>query len=168
MTIKQVIRIIVATPLLVAGLCCKQPKSNKSADLLQKTEVEVLSLLALSDSTARLTLRSTKDTVDKLAMDIGHYEAQMLAIAIENFKPVAPLPLDLLQEAITKFGYKVEQIIIDTLIDGVYSARIVCSSQKNAIVELKARPSDAVTLAFKVSSPIYVNSAFLKDSTYER
>ena len=129
----------------------------------QKTEVEVLSLLTISEKTEefQLTLGATKDSTLQLVMLVGKYEAQTLAITLEKLKPTAPLPLDILQDAITKFGYTVKEAIIDSLINDIYTARIICTN-KDRSLDFVARPVDATTIALKFDAPIFVNTHLLK------
>lgn len=130
---------------------------------MSKVEVQILSLLTYSekDNQFSLTFGATSDTTKKLTMLIGKNEAETLTIAIENTQPTAPLPLDLLQEAITKFGHKVKEVLIDSLNAEVYSAKIVCISD-NKEITLNSRPADAATIATKFQCPIYVDEKFLK------
>jgi bifunctional DNase/RNase len=127
----------------------------------QKSEVEILSLLKTPDpKNISLTLGLKSDTTFKLTMIIGEYEAQSLAVILKGLKARAPLPLDLLEDAIKKFGYRVQEVVIDSLKTDFYTAKIICYSGEKK-VELKARPVDAVAIASKFNSPIFVNTAFL-------
>lgn len=134
---------------------CKQQRLNTT----NKTELEILSLAKLQDTSRKynLTFWVKQDTSQTLSMLIGEYEAQSLAIAIEQLHPKAPLPLDLLQDAIKKMGYTVKEILIDGLINNIYTAKIICTGN-NKTIELTARPVDAVTVALKFKSPVYANN----------
>jgi uncharacterized protein len=93
-------------------------------------------------------------------MIIGEYEAQSLAVILKGLKPRAPLPLDLLEDAIKKFEFQVQEVVIDSLKNDYFTAKIVCYRGEKK-VELKARPVDAVAIASKFNSPILVNNSFL-------
>lgn len=60
-------------------------------------------------------------------MLIGTYDAQALAVVLEGLKPTSPLPLDLLEDAIKKFEYQVQEVIIDSLKNNYYTAKIICN-----------------------------------------
>jgi uncharacterized protein len=130
---------------------------------MQKVEVQILSLLTHSEKDDQfiLTFGAKNDTTKKLEMMIGKNEAQTLAITLESMQPVAPLPLDLLHEAIKKFGYNIKEVFIDSLKNEVYSAKITCFSDTKEII-LNARPADAATLAVKFGCPIFIELKFLK------
>ena len=128
-----------------------------------KTEVQVLSLTTISEvkEEFQLTFGAIKDTALQLTMMIGKYEAQTLAITLEKMKPTAPLPLDILEDAITKFEHRVKEVIVDSLIKDIYTAKIICIKE-NKETDFKARPVDAATIALKFNAPIFIRTDLLK------
>jgi uncharacterized protein len=156
------IRSLLFTTALFITISCQQKKtySNEPLPAFPKAEVEVLSLLKSPDpQKIKLTLGLKSDTTIKLEMLVGTYEAQALAIVLEGLKPTVPLPLDLLEDAIKKFEYQVQEVVIDSLIKDYYTAKIICNSSEKIVV-LKARPVDAITIATKFKASIFANSAF--------
>ncbi len=97
----------------------------------------------------------------RLPIIIGQYEAQSIALELEGIKPPRPLTHDLLKEVIETFGYSVNYIIINELRDSTFYAKIKFDS--SSIEEMDARPSDAIAIALKFSSPIYVNSEIMDE-----
>lgn len=159
----NIMRLLLFASVLSITISCKPNKSNsnKSLATFQKAEVEILSLLPTPDpKNISLTLGLKSDTTFKLKMIIGEYDAQALAIILKGLKPRAPLPLDLLEDAIKKFEYHVQEVVIDSLKNDYYTAKIICYNDRKT-VELKARPVDALAVASKFNSPILVNIAFL-------
>ncbi len=97
----------------------------------------------------------------RLPIIIGQYEAQSIALELEGIKPPRPLTHDLLKEVIETFGYSVNYIVINELRDSTFYAKIKFDS--TSIDEIDARPSDAIAVALKFSSPIYVNSEIMDE-----
>lgn len=97
----------------------------------------------------------------RLPIIIGQYEAQSIALELEGIKPPRPLTHDLLKELIETFGYSVNYIVINELRDSTFYAKIKFDS--STIEEIDARPSDAIAIALKFSSPIYVNSEIMDE-----
>jgi bifunctional DNase/RNase len=97
----------------------------------------------------------------RLPIIIGQYEAQSIALELEGIKPPRPLTHDLLKEVIETFGYSVNYIVINELRDSTFFAKIKFDS--TSIEEMDARPSDAIAIALKFSSPIYVNSDIMDE-----
>ncbi len=97
----------------------------------------------------------------RLPIIIGQYEAQSIALELEGIKPPRPLTHDLLKEVIETFGYSVNHIVINELKDSTFYAKIKFDS--SSLEEMDARPSDAIAIALKFSSPIYVNSDIMDE-----
>jgi len=62
---------------------------------------------------------------------------------------------DLLYSILGQLGAKVKEVKIVDLKDATYFAKIYLLANKE-LVEIDARPSDAITIALKAKSPIYV------------
>ncbi|MDZ4711801.1 MAG: bifunctional nuclease family protein [bacterium] len=97
----------------------------------------------------------------RLPIIIGQYEAQSIALELEGIKPPRPLTHDLLKEVIETFGYSVNHIVINELRDSTFYAKIKFDSA--SIEEIDARPSDAIAIALKFSSPIYVATEIMDE-----
>lgn len=96
----------------------------------------------------------------RLPIIVGSHEAQMIAIAIENMEMNRPPTLDFFKNAIETVGYSLKEVIIDELDDGIFKAKSVLISGDNH-VELDCRISDAIGLAARFNSPIYIYDEIL-------
>ena len=101
----------------------------------------------------------------RLPIIIGQYEAQSIALELEGIKPPRPLTHDLLREVIETFGYSVSHVLISELKDSTFYAKIKFDS--SSIEDIDARPSDAIALALKFSSPIYVSTEIMDEIGFE-
>lgn len=90
-----------------------------------------------------------------LPIVIGTFEAQSIAIALENeIRPPRPLTHDLFKIFSDKFKISITRIVIHKLIDGVFYSNLIC--QHNGVEEvIDARTSDAIALAVRFQSPIF-------------
>ena len=69
---------------------------------------------------------SEEDGERKLPIVIGAFEAQSIAIALENeIRPPRPLTHDLFKTFADRFGIVVKQVIIHKLVDGVFYSSII-------------------------------------------
>lgn len=105
------------------------------------------------------------DEVDgnrKLPIVIGAFEAQSIAIAIEEeIKPPRPLTHDLFKNFADRFDIVVKQIIIHKLVDGVFFSSIIC--EREGVEEIiDARTSDAIALAIRFEAPIFAYKDILE------
>ncbi|MCB9426031.1 MAG: bifunctional nuclease family protein [Flavobacteriales bacterium] len=100
----------------------------------------------------------------KLPIVIGAYEAQSIAIALEKeINPPRPLTHDLFKNFADRFDIVVKQVIIHKLVDGVFYSSIIC--ERDGIEEiLDARTSDAIALALRFDSPIFIYKNILDKS----
>jgi len=102
-----------------------------------------------------------KDGERKLPIVIGAFEAQSIAIAMENeIKPPRPLTHDLFKNFAERFDVSVKQVIIHKLVDGVFFSSLIC--ERDGIEEIiDARTSDAVALAVRFDAPIFTYKSIL-------
>jgi len=63
---------------------------------------------------------------------------------------------DLLKNILDELGVKVERVVISDLKEEVYYARVRLKTDKG-VLDIDARPSDAIALAVRVDAPIYVS-----------
>lgn len=91
----------------------------------------------------------------KLPIVIGAFEAQSIAIALENeIKPPRPLTHDLFKNFADTFGIVVKQVIVHKLVDGVFFSSLICERDKIEEI-IDARTSDAIALALRFNAPIF-------------
>jgi bifunctional DNase/RNase len=91
---------------------------------------------------------------------IGPWEASAIAMRLQGVTPERPLTHDLLGSVITELGARVERVVIVSLADETFHARLVLASQ-DARREVDARPSDAVALAVRLEVPIFASREVL-------
>lgn len=99
----------------------------------------------------------------RLPIIIGSFEAQAIALELENIKPPRPMSHDLLKNFLLSFDTEVKQVYINELSEGTFYAQIHYE-RDSQVVELDSRPSDAIALAVRFNAPIYVNSEVLKEA----
>ncbi len=90
----------------------------------------------------------------RLPIVIGGFEAQAIAVAMENMVPSRPLTHDLFKNTIETFDIQLKEIVINNLLDGVFYSRLVCFKGGD-IIEVDSRTSDALALAVRFQCPIY-------------
>ncbi len=91
---------------------------------------------------------------------IGAYEADAIAVELQDVSVSRPLTHDLLRSVIGELGAKVTSVLVNDLHDDTFFARIVMDVNGRH-VEVDSRPSDALALAVRVKSPIYIDEAVM-------
>jgi len=109
----------------------------------------------------RVVVLKEKESDRHLPIWIGNNEADAIVIQLQNVPVPRPQTHDLLKAVIAELGAKVSRVVVSDLADDVFYARIVIDMDGRH-VEIDSRPSDAIALAVRVKSPIFVEDAVLE------
>lgn len=96
-----------------------------------------------------------------LPIFIGGQEANAIAYALQGVSTPRPLTHDLLKDVIEAMGANLERVVVTELVASTYFAElhIVLSGKQ---VKVSSRPSDAIALAARTGSPIFVSDDLLE------
>ena len=92
---------------------------------------------------------------------IGITEGNAIAMVVQGQKFHRPLTHDLMANIIKDVGAKVERIVISDLKENAYYATITIK-QNGKTYEIDSRPSDAMALAVRTKSPIFIDEKVFK------
>ncbi len=123
-------------------------------------EVRVINVAIDIKSKMPVIVLKEKDGEKTLPIWVGLFEAQSIALALENVKPPRPLTHDLAKSLIEKLNGKVDRIVINDLKNNTFYARILIK-QNGESIQVDSRPSDAIALALRLRVPIYVDENVL-------
>lgn len=98
----------------------------------------------------------------RLLIVIGVFEAHAINIALEGIEPPRPMTHDLLQNVIRDLGAELQEVFIDEVVDKTFYAKLILNVA-NLTLEVDSRPSDAIALAVRTGSPVYVNETVLDE-----
>jgi len=103
-----------------------------------------------------------KDENEKFFLPIwvGIFEANAIALQLENIATPRPMTHDLLRNMIAELDARVTRIVINDLRDSTFFAQIRLIIGEKTL-EIDARPSDAIALALRAEAPIYVAQSVL-------
>ena len=107
-----------------------------------------------------------KDEAESLNLPIwiGLLEATSMATELEGVKMARPMTHDLLRELLDRFGARVEAIEVTELKENTFYA-VIHIEIGGEHVAIDSRPSDAIALALRTESPIYVSHQVLEASS---
>jgi bifunctional DNase/RNase len=86
---------------------------------------------------------------------VGIFEANAIALQIENIATPRPMTHDLLRNVIRDLNGSVEKIVVSDLKETTFYALIYLRVGAE-VVAVDARPSDALALALRTQAPIFV------------
>ena len=136
------------------------PQDREPASLGEPVECQIEGVFAAENAgqISRFVLLS--DGARKLPILIGPYEAQAISFPLEGQRPDRPMTHDLLRNIIDRFGVTLDRVVIDDLWNTIYYAKLYLR-KGNEEMEIDARPSDAIAMAVRFESPIYVSEGIL-------
>jgi bifunctional DNase/RNase len=134
---------------------------------MKKIELEIIALShSVTQSHSFAVVLGEVDGTRRLPIVIGGFEAQAIAVALDNMKPSRPLTHDLMKTVCDTFALELEYIYISKLVDGVFYSNLVFSNGTDKY-EIDSRTSDALALAVRFECPIYVNENILEEAGVE-
>ena len=114
-----------------------------------------------SQSNAYALLLGEENGPRRLPIVIGAYEAQSIAIALEEKNtPPRPLTHDLFTSLSLSYNIYLKEVVIHKLKEGIFYSYLVFELDGD-IKQLDSRTSDAVALALRFNCPIYTNESIL-------
>jgi bifunctional DNase/RNase len=89
---------------------------------------------------------------------VGVFEANAIALQIENISTPRPMTHDLIKNILSEIEADVQRIVVSDLRDNTFYAMIYLDRDGETIA-IDARPSDAIALALRTRSPIFVEDS---------
>ena len=94
---------------------------------------------------------------------VGIFEANAIALQIENIPTARPMTHDLLRNIITDLDGRVDRVVVSDLRDNTFFA-IIHMTVKGERIAVDARPSDAIALALRTRAPILVEESVVENA----
>jgi len=94
---------------------------------------------------------------------VGVFEANAIALEIEKVATPRPMTHDLLRNILQGLGCSVSKVVVSQLKDDTFFA-VIWLMQNGNLISVDSRPSDALALALRTDSPIYVDEEVIKHS----
>jgi hypothetical protein len=123
-------------------------------------EMTVESVRVHMVSSQHVVILKASDRERYLPIWIGQWEANAIAMRLQGLVPERPLTHDLLASALESLQVQVHRVIVSDLTEETFHARIEMETDGRT-VEVDSRPSDAIALAVRAATPIFVTEAVL-------
>lgn len=137
---------------------------NEEADM---REAEVRALLLDPQTRSPVLLLKDRNSTKAMPIWIAEPEAMSIALELQGQNFPRPLAHDLMKRLIESLGGQLEQVVITQVKDGVFYAKLVVRTAKGELQEIDSRPSDAVALALRTRSPIYIEDKVFEEASIE-
>ncbi|MBP0028384.1 bifunctional nuclease family protein [Roseofilum reptotaenium CS-1145] len=118
------------------------------------------------DAGTRSPIVLLKDTTERRALPIyiGQDQARAIINALERQKPPRPLTHDLMVNVLEVWEMSLERVVVHALHDNTFYA-LLTMRQGDVVHEIDARPSDAIALALRTGTSIWVMEEVIADAS---
>ena len=118
-------------------------------------EMSIKGLMVDPITNTPIVILRDKDGQKVLPIWVGIFEANAIALQIENISTPRPMTHDLLRNVIHDVKASVEKIVVCDLQENTFYALIYLRLNGDTLA-IDARPSDAIALALRTRAPIFV------------
>lgn len=126
-------------------------------------EVKIKAVGMDVNSMSPVVILSDLEEKNFLPIWIGLPEAQSIAMQLQQATPPRPFTHDLMVNILNELNVTIKHVSIVDLKDGVYYATITIILN-GKIYLIDSRPSDAIALAVRTNTPIYVDERVAEEA----
>jgi len=94
---------------------------------------------------------------------VGIFEANAIALQMENITTPRPMTHDLLRNVINDLKASVQKVVVSDLRENTFYALIYVTTDGDTMA-IDARPSDAIALALRTRAPIFVEETVIDNA----
>lgn len=128
----------------------------------EKIKLRIVGLTYSQTQTGSYALVLAEENGERrIPIMIGAFEAQAIALHLEELHPPRPLTHDLFKSFSTAFGISLKEVVINKLSEGIFYSVLYFFNGED-IVMIDSRTSDAVALALRFKCPIYTTREILE------
>jgi uncharacterized protein len=129
---------------------------------MAKKELKVIGISNSNTQTGAFALILGEiDSNLRIPIIIGAYEAQAIALHLENLSPSRPLTHDLFANMLVSFQIILHEVHINKFAEGIFYSVLVCEKDGRH-EEIDSRTSDAIALAIRLNAPILCEEEIIK------
>jgi len=126
-------------------------------------EMTIKGLMVDPITNTPIVILRDKDGQKVLPIWVGIFEANAIALQIENISTPRPMTHDLLRNVIHDLKASVQKIVVCDLQDSTFYA-LIYLVLNGEVVAIDARPSDAIALALRTRAPIFVEETVIDNA----
>jgi len=130
------------------------------------TQMHVRGLMFDPYTNAYIIILRDDSNAEMLPIWVGKPEASAISFAMEGVATPRPMTHDLMKTVLDTADAKVISVVVTDLKDNTYYARVHLLYEDSEY-SIDARPSDAIALALRVKTPIFVNDDVIRKHSNE-
>ncbi|MDD3012136.1 MAG: bifunctional nuclease family protein [Candidatus Gastranaerophilales bacterium] len=128
-------------------------------------EMQVMGIALDTRTGSPIVVLNDNENRKALPIWIGSAEASAIIRQMEKITAVRPMTHDLICNILEDIGFEVTKIEINDISSETYYANIFLSNKDGKEHIVDSRPSDAIAIALRTKSPIYVTAKVIADGT---
>ncbi|MDQ3690131.1 MAG: bifunctional nuclease family protein [Chloroflexota bacterium] len=118
-------------------------------------------------STQHVVILKQSERDRYLPIWIGSSEANAIAMRLQGLSAERPLTHDLVVSLLAALGASISRVVVTHVTDGTFHARLYVENASGDESEVDSRTSDAIAVAVRTGSPIYVDERVLDEAGVE-
>ena len=126
-------------------------------------EMSIKGLMVDPITNTPIVILRDKEGQKVLPIWVGIFEANAIALQIENIATPRPMTHDLLRNVIHDLKAEVLKIVVCDLQENTFYA-LIYLEMNGGTVAIDARPSDAIALALRTRAPIFVEDTVIDNA----
>ena len=126
-------------------------------------EMSIKGLMVDPVTNTPIVILRDKDGQKVLPIWVGIFEANAIALQIENISTPRPMTHDLLRNILEEIGAEPKRIVVTELREHTFYAEIELVVGKTTH-RVSSRPSDAIALAARTGTPIFAEEQVLAEA----
>jgi bifunctional DNase/RNase len=126
-------------------------------------EMTIKGLMVDPITNSPIVILRDKEGQKVLPIWVGIFEANAIALQIENISTPRPMTHDLLRNVIQDLKASVQKVVVCDLQENTFYALIYLTFDGDTVA-IDARPSDAIALALRTRAPIFVEDTVLDNA----
>src|SRR4029078_11311400 len=145
------------------GSSAREPTASGDRRYAMQIEMSIKGLMVDPITNTPIVILRDKDGQRVLPIWVGIFEANAIALQIENVATPRPMTHDLLRNVIQDLNASVQKIVVCDLQENTFYA-LIYLLLNGEVVAIDARPSDAIALALRTRAPIYVEESVIDNA----
>ena len=127
-----------------------------------EVRMDLTRIIIREDTDQQIIILTERDGERQFPIMIGTVEGLAIDRRVKGLTTPRPMTHDLMANLIDKLDCELERIVIHDLVEHTFFAKLVVR-RNGSLVEIDARPSDAIALGVASDTPIYVEESVLQD-----
>lgn len=127
-----------------------------------EVRMDLARIIIRENDDQQIIILHERDGERQFPIVIGTHESLAIERRVKGQETLRPMTHDLLADVIERLSCELEKIVIHELREHTFYAKLVIRRDGN-LVEVDARPSDAIALGVARDTPLYVEESVLRD-----